>query len=406
MKHSGKYLIHARIEADGVVERSDVVGAIFGQTEGLLGEHLELRNLQRASKVGRIDVEIDSQQGRSVGEVTIGTSLDKVETATVAAALETIDRVGPCEAEVTVTNIEDVRAAKRRQVVDRAHELLVESFDGGMTGDELIEEVRRRIRVEDITTYEGLPAGPNVETSDAIVVVEGRADVLQLLEAGVKNAIAVEGTDIPETVATLTQSKTVTAFFDADRGGELLLKELSQVGDIDYVAFPPEGQSVEDLSRTEMLDAMRKKISYASVDTIDEVLPTGENEAADTPETDSPVASTDGAGVVTEPTPSTEPVTVQGHVTAVINQASSEVRLLDDEAQPLATGAAEEVFELLADLEQVPDTIVLDGTISQRLLDLAAQRGVRQIIGDKHGEYTKRPTDLRVREAQELPQTS
>jgi len=37
MKDTEKYLIHANIAADGVVERSDVVGAVFGQTEGLLG---------------------------------------------------------------------------------------------------------------------------------------------------------------------------------------------------------------------------------------------------------------------------------------------------------------------------------------------------------------------------------
>lgn len=31
-----KYLIHAQINANGIVEKPDVVGAIFGQTEGLL----------------------------------------------------------------------------------------------------------------------------------------------------------------------------------------------------------------------------------------------------------------------------------------------------------------------------------------------------------------------------------
>ena len=38
MQDTAKYLIHADITTDGVVERSDVVGAVFGQTEGLLGD--------------------------------------------------------------------------------------------------------------------------------------------------------------------------------------------------------------------------------------------------------------------------------------------------------------------------------------------------------------------------------
>ena len=114
MYTTAKYLIHADVRTNGVVERSDVVGAIFGQTEGLLGDQLDLRDLQESSKLGRIDVNIDSEGGRSVGTITIGSGLDRVETAVLAAALETIDRVGPCHAECAVTSIEDARAAKRR----------------------------------------------------------------------------------------------------------------------------------------------------------------------------------------------------------------------------------------------------------------------------------------------------
>ncbi|MFC6729229.1 DNA primase DnaG, partial [Natronoarchaeum mannanilyticum] len=266
MDDTTKYLIHADVTASGVVERSDVVGAIFGQTEGLLGEELDLRDLQQSSKVGRIDVEIDSSGGESRGEVTIATSLDKVETATLAASLETITRVGPCRADLTVTNIEDVRAAKRRQIVDRAHELLVEAFDEtAMSSQEILEEVRQRVRVADVTEYEGLPAGPRVEDSDAVVIVEGRADVLTLLQYGVKNAVAVEGTDVPDVVADLTAERTTTAFLDGDRGGDLILRELSQVADVDYVTFAPDGRSVEDLSRHEVFEALRDKVPYDAV---------------------------------------------------------------------------------------------------------------------------------------------
>jgi len=276
MDDTAKYVIHADITADGVVERSDVVGAVFGQTEGLLGDDLDLRDLQQSSKLGRIDVDIDSENGQSFGTITIASSLDKVETSILAAALETISRVGPCRATVAIAGIEDVRAAKRRKVVERAKELLTDSFDEDvMTSREILEEVRQSVRVEDIAEYEGLPAGPRVEDSDAIIVVEGRADVLNLLRYGVKNAIAVEGTNVPDAVAELTQSRTVTAFLDGDRGGDLIRKELAQVGDIDYVAFAPANQSVEDLARHEVMSALRSKRPF------DESMVGEESEAAE-----------------------------------------------------------------------------------------------------------------------------
>ena len=261
MEDTTKYLIHARIAANGIVERSDVVGAVFGQTEGLLGDELDLRDLQESSKVGRIDVEISSENGQSFGELTIATSLAKAETAILAASLETINRVGPCRADIEVTAIEDIRAAKRREIVDRAKELLATAFDEtGVSGADLVDDVRDSARVADVVDYEGLPAGPRVESSDAVIVVEGRADVRQLLAYGIKNAIAVEGTDVPDAVADLTAERTTTVFVDGDRGGELILRELLQVGDIDFVAFAPSDRSVEDLSRSEVISRLRQKV--------------------------------------------------------------------------------------------------------------------------------------------------
>ncbi|MDS0294220.1 DNA primase DnaG [Halogeometricum luteum] len=312
MDDTAKYLIHAAITADGVVERSDVVGAIFGQTEGLLGEELDLRDLQQSSKVGRIDVQIESENGQSFGSVTIASSLDKVKTAILAASLETITRVGPCQSDVRVTDIEDVREAKRREVVDRAKELLSSSFDDSvMTSTEILDEVKESVRVEDITEFEGLPAGPRVHDSDAIVVVEGRADVLTLLRYGVKNAVGVEGTNVPDAVAELTRDRTVTAFLDGDRGGELILRELSQVGDVDYVAFAPDGRSVEDLQRHEVMSALRSKVAFEMLPAEGDVReaatdgPVPEGDAADPPresqttESAAPTSETrsDGPGV-------------------------------------------------------------------------------------------------------------
>jgi len=447
MDDTSKYLIHAEISADGVVERSDVVGAIYGQTEGLLGDDLDLRGLQQSSKVGRIEVEIASADGRSTGTATIATSLDKVETATLAASLETLTRVGPCKAELEVTDIEDVRAAKRRWVVERAQELLQESFDEGvMTSEEILDEVRESVRVADITEYEGQPAGPHVADSDAVVVVEGRSDVLTLLRYGIKNAVAVDGTDVPDAVGDLTGDRTVTAFLDGDRGGHLILRELAQVGQVDYVAFAPEGKSVEDLSREEVFAALREKTPYASVatradpgDAGDPVATDGSQspspptaDVSDGPQSpaspDSPAGAgeggtdaaeplrrgaadetgSDAAAAATTDDPSATadddalPATLRDHVADVVDGAQGVVRLLDADAEPIAEAPADAARDAVADAEVAPDAVVVDGVVGQRLADVAADRGVGTIVGRELGDFTKRPTGVRVHAAADI----
>ncbi|RLI75724.1 DNA primase, partial [Archaeoglobales archaeon] len=206
-----KYLVYAEIVAEGIVERPDVVGAIFGQTEGLLGEDLDLRELQKTGRIGRIEVKVESKGGKSYGEIKVPSSLDKIETAILAAALETIERVGPCAAKIKIQKIEDVRASKRRKIVERAKDILRGLFEEPEIESEKISNlVRQAIRIEEITEYgaEKLPAGPAVNESDAIIVVEGRADVLNLLRHGIKNVIAVEGTNIPKTIIELSKKKT------------------------------------------------------------------------------------------------------------------------------------------------------------------------------------------------------
>ena len=263
-----KYLIHSQINAKGFVEKPDVVGAIFGQTEGLLSDSLDLRELQKTGRIGRIKVDMTNKSGRTRGEVIIPSSLDRIETTILAASLETINRVGPCEANLRITKIEDVRAVKRRTIVERAKELyknMMEEFTPEST--RMIDEVKESIRRPEIIEYgeEGLPAGPNTPTSDAILIVEGRSDVLNLLKYGIKNTIAVEGVNVPKTVAKLTKERTVTAFLDGDRGGDLILKELLQIGDIDYVTRAPRGLEVEYLDKDQVIYALKNKTSVDKI---------------------------------------------------------------------------------------------------------------------------------------------
>ena len=258
-----KYMVKAKINADGIVEKPDVVGAIFGQTEGLLGDELDLRDLQKSGRIGRIEVEITSKGGKSEGIIYMSSSLDQVETVILASALETVDRVGPCKASIHVLGIEDVRVTKREKVVERAKELLNELIKQSKgTSIDLTDSVRQSVQVEEITTYgkDRCPAGPNVKDSEAIIIVEGRSDVLNLLKAGIKNAIAVEGPSIPKTVQELSRERVATAFVDGDRGGELILRELFQVAEVDFVARAPRAHEVEELTAKQIVKCLRNKM--------------------------------------------------------------------------------------------------------------------------------------------------
>jgi len=259
---STKYMIKAKIKADGVIEKPDVIGAVFGQTEGLLGSDLDLRELQRSGRIGRIEVEIKSKEGKSEGEINIPSSLDASETAMIAATLETIDRVGPCKAEIELLSVEDMRSEKRKYVVDKAKDILKDLVETGIPDTEAIsEEIKEAVRTQEISSYQGLPCGPNLTDADSIVIVEGRADVLNLLKFGIRNTIAIEGTSIPNPIVELVKEKVVTLFTDGDRGGQLIAKELMQKApEIDFFASAPEGKEVEELTKKEVHKALRDKM--------------------------------------------------------------------------------------------------------------------------------------------------
>ncbi len=377
-----KYLIHAEIVAEGVVERPDVVGAIFGQTEGLLGGDLDLRELQKTGRIGRIEVKIESKGGKSFGEIKVPSSLDKVETAILAAALETIERVGPCSAKIKVLKIEDVRASKRKKIVDRAMDILREHFEEPeIESEKIVDIVRQAIRADEIIEYgeEKLPAGPAIDESDAIIVVEGRADVLNLLKHGIKNVIAVEGTNIPKTIVELSKKKTVTAFLDGDRGGDLILKELLQVAEVDYVARAPEGKEVEELTQKEILKSLRNKVPVEQL----HVLKKESKELKEVRETK-----------VADITKENVSIALKEHKESVKGKLTA--RLLDRNLSLIKEVPVRDLVKVLKTNNLKGSAIVFDGVITQRLIDLAAKKEFDYVVGVRLGSVVKVPTSLRV----------
>jgi len=391
-----KYMIRAHIKADGIVEKPDVVGAIFGQTEGLLGDELDLRDLQKSARVGRIEVEIKAVNGKSEGTILLPTALDKVETAVLAAALESIDRVGPCKAKITVEEVEDVRVARRKRIIERAKELLAEIIEEGkIEGESLSESIRQAVQIEEITTYgpDHCPAGPNIDKSDAIIVVEGRRDVLNLLRHGIKNAIAVEGTSIPKTIIDLSKEKVTTAFVDGDRGGELILRELLQVAEIDFVARAPQTREVEELPYKLVMKALKNKIpaeQYADMYNI-ELKKKGETPAAET----QPAKKQQPPQVKKEKRNILSPK--QENYKAILKEISGTLKavLLDKEGKDVKKIPVRELTDELKKVNGI-STVVFDGVITQRLLDIASDKGIGTIVGIKLGSIIKKPASVKV----------
>lgn len=263
---SVKYNIHATLDAEGLIDKPDIIGAIFGQTEGLLGKEMELRELQKNGRIGRIDVDTIDKNGKTTAKIRIPSSLDKTQTAIIAAAIETIERIGPSNGKITLDKIEDVRSDKRDYIQERAKEILSRFIKEADNAGEMAREVSTSVREGEATSYgpDGLTAGPDVASSDEIILVEGRADVLALIRAGINNAVGVNGTSVPKTAVDLMrEKKVITAFVDGDRGGDLIIKALSQVGRIDFVAKAPDGKEVEELQSKEIIKCLRNKVPYS-----------------------------------------------------------------------------------------------------------------------------------------------
>ncbi len=396
-----KYLIHAQITANGIVEKPDVVGAVFGQTEGLLSNDLDLRELQRTGRIGRIQVNIHSNSGRAKGEIVIPSSLDRVETAILAASLETINRVGPCEAEIQTTKVEDVRAVKREQVVNRAKEIyknMVESV--GPASMKMIEEVREAMRVHEISEYgeDRLPAGPSIHTSDAIIVVEGRSDVLNLLKYGIKNTVAVEGVSVPQSIGELSKKRTTTAFVDGDRGGELILKELLQIGEIDYITRAPKGKEVEDLEKDEVLIALRDKVPTAQFLANHNIL---NNNHSKKENNNNRHHRRNQRFRQNEKPPVKEPEIEDDEVTLMKDmlkefEGTGCGAILDEALNMTKEVEVENIYEEIKNIEGTADTVIFDGIISQRLVDVASEKGIKKLVAFKSMNIVKKPQNVKL----------
>lgn len=437
-----KYIVHSNVIIGGLVEKPDVVGAVFGQTEGLLGDDLDLRDLQKNGRIGRIEVDLSTREGKTTGIIKIPSSLDMVETCIIAASLEVVDRVGPCEASFKVIKVEDTRNLKRKVLVERAKNLLKTLVSTEIPESrEISEMVREEVKTAEIVEYgvERLPAGPYIDRLNEVILVEGRADVLNLLKNDIANVIAIEGARVPQTIVKLSKEKEVTVFLDGDRGGDIILNELVQGGvEIDYIARAPVGKEVEELTRKELIKCLRGRVPFEQqgsngekyekrsnaseeereirkkrIERVSErkvegtgILPTfseTKNLSVIPPEQKQPVVEKP----VFEKPVFERPTITERSSASVKRSRESLIKELDELNNTLKARFYDSNFDRIKEV-QVRDVIkaleetrnveaiVFDGIITQRLADLAANKNVKLLVGVKIGNVSKTPDGIEI----------
>ncbi|RLE88432.1 MAG: DNA primase [Thermoprotei archaeon] len=368
---NAKYRIRASVEIDGIVEKSDVIGGIFGQTEGLLGDELDLRELQRTGRIGRIEVKLERKGRKIVGEIIIPSNLDRVETAIIAAAIEIVNKVGPYNAKVRVLDIRDVRTEKRKWIVERAKEILKKwSQEEAIESREIVEEVAKVLKIAQVVKYgpEQLPAGPCIDSSDTIIVVEGRADVINLLRHGYKNVIALEGATVPKTIINLSKKKNTIVFVDGDRGGEMIAKNIVTVADVDYIAVAPPNKEVEELTSKEIAKCLKNALP---VEEFFEELRKKYREKMEVP---------------------VREIEIPEKVIASLHElrGTLEAIVYDKEWNEVRRIAVRDLAEYLEKCKEEVSYLVFDGIVTQRIVDLSVDKGIKIIVGARIGDMTKK----------------
>ena len=365
------------IRDSGTVARKDVVGAIFGQTEGLLGDQLQLRKLQRTGRIGHVDVTLNQNKGKVQGEISLSSSIDQVSTAVIGAALETIDRIGPCKAVIKVKAIENIRSAKRENVIDRAKALLLNMVNSGQDESKnILEEVRSVLTLDTEKDISGMTAGPKVSDSSAIIIVEGRNDVRNLLKFGIKNAIATMGSGIQDELVTLASSKTtVTAFVDGDRGGKLLLMELSgKLGkSLTHVALAPQSREVEHLEGKVITKCLgQKELANKIVARIQ-----------------SELAKEDDAAVGRGEEILEAPEEVKGWAGMLEGLKRNQAVIVNEDGSGSEPIGASSLESKLAESEGAKG-LVFAGKVTDRIFTLAAGAGIDSVVASSVGKVTRK----------------
>lgn len=410
-----KYHVKLSFEVDGLVEKADIIGAIFGQTEGLLGPEMNLNELQKVSKVGRIEVNVDTKSNIAKGDALIPMSTDISTAALIAAAIESIDKVGPFQAHFILSGIDDIRAIKKKVIVDRAKKIVQDWATKTISeGEEMLKDVYDASKPGKLTTFgkAQLACGTGVFNSEWVILVEGRADVINLLRAGFDNSVAIEGAKIDETITHLTEGKKVIAFLDGDRAGDLILKELQGLVSVDKVYRAPQGREVEECTPLEISQLLGNIFEESKEDTFPrkqtpfpqkkyhktekekpvfqqspQKIPQGNNVESILVQTNNDIKSDTGQNSIIR------------DIYSQINE-TLEAIVLDGSMNTIIKVPVSEIVKKLEDISG-GKILILDGIVTQRLIDASDKAGIEQIVGHRLADI-KRNSSLKINTFSEI----
>ncbi len=393
-----KYVIKLTFEVEGSVDKPDVIGAIFGQTENLFGQEFDLRELQDKGRLGRIVVEMKTKGGKSEGYIEIPSNLDKVETALIASMVESVEKVGPYNAKFILKEIEDVRAEKLKKIIERAKEILATwTREKNLDIKEVMNEISGAVKTGELIEFgpDRLPAGPDVYSDPNLIIVEGRADIINLLRYGYRNTVAVEGASgkIQQSVVDLAKTKkTVIAFLDGDHGGDLILKELLNSNvKIDYIARAPVGREVEELTGKEIAKALSNMIPLTQY-------LKKQQEVLASPQRMEEAQSQQAVQLVEQPKKEIEIQIPQAAIEEIKKLPGTlEGIIFDENWRPVEKVQVRDIISKLENMSNGNVSfIVFDGVITQRLLELASSKNVKMIVGVRIGGINKKPENVKI----------
>lgn len=413
-----KYHVKLKFDVDGLVEKADIIGAIFGQTEGLLGPEMNLNELQKVSKVGRIEVNVDSKSNSARGDALIPMSTDISTAALIAAAIESIDKVGPFQAKFSLIGIDDIRAIKKKIIVDRAKKIVQEWATKTISeGEEMLKDVYDASKPGKLTTFgkAQLACGVGVYDSDWIILVEGRADVINLLRAGYDNAIAIEGAKIDETILKLTQGKRIIAFIDGDRAGDLILKELQGLVKIDKIYRAPSGREVEECTPLEISDILKDVEEY--IKNIHSIKFNPDNQIKINNNINNSVNQNQINHVdtkyltnnqqdkvnmeISNTKKTTTTINEEDEVISTIKQVFPEINetleamIFDKSLKTILKVPVSDIVKKVFDIKG-GKLLVIDGIITQRLVEAANKAGIQFIIGHRTSSLKKPINNIHI----------
>lgn len=388
-----KYHVKLKFEVDGIVEKADIIGAIFGQTEGLLGPEMNLNELQKVSKVGRIEVNVDTKSNTTKGDALLPMSTDISTAALISAAIESIDKVGPFQGKFLLVGIDDIRAIKKKVIVDRAKKIIQEWATKTISeGEEMLRDVYDASKPGKLTSFgkAQLACGTGVFESPVIILVEGRADVINLLRAGFDNSIAIEGAKIDETITNLTSGRKVIAFLDGDRAADLILKELQGLVKIDKVLRAPTGKEVEECTPLEITEILKEVIEP----TVEQYEPPVQHPKS--VKKSKPYESNNSAYQEPSNSNNADKLSDDPQITSAVKEVYPQINetlealILDNSMQVLLKVPVSEIIKRLDSLEGAR-FLVMDGIITQRLIDAAYRAGIEYVVGHRMAELKKSP---------------